>query len=217
METLDRVVTGMQPRAVLSLTPFSTQERELLAHRDIMAIDPSTTARSDLNHEIGALQAQHLAERGHRRLAYAHLRDARQDPFGRGREQGFREACAALPVELIGVVGLDVDPVAARAALEELGQPGIGVACYNDDVATALLYAAAAAGWRVPEDLAVIGMDHTPLSAVTTPPLTTIDYDTASSAQAAIDSILVQLGITERDATDDVPEVGLRLIARATT
>lgn len=76
---------------------------------------------------------------------------------------------------------------------DQLGEPGFAVGCYNDDVATALLHAASLRQWRVPHDLALIGMDRTPLSRLTTPPLTTMEYDTSPVTAENVQAILRHL------------------------
>ena len=197
---LDRVVTGMKPRAVISLTPFSQAERELLAGRGVAAFDPGAgNPTANANFDIGALQARHLISRGYTRLGFAHLEDARQDPFGEGREAGVRAMCTRHGLPEPHIVRLGIDLNDAAAALDTFASPGAGVACYNDDVATALLSAATMRGWHVPRDLGLIGMDHTPLSGVTLPPLTTIGYDLEAAAYHLITAALKGLG----EPTDD--------------
>jgi DNA-binding LacI/PurR family transcriptional regulator len=213
---LDRVVTGMKPRAVISLTPLSQAELDLLESRGVMAFDPgsSSGARTDPNVEIGALQARYLVDRGYTRLVFAHLQDARLDPFGEGREEGVRKVCAerGLPEPL--VVRLGIDPDDALAATDSLGLPGAGVVCYNDDVATALLSAATLRGWRVPAEVGFIGMDHTPLSAVTIPPLSTVGYDQRAAAYNLITAALQGMGEPIDDR--ELMEVDFALIPRGT-
>ncbi|MET0713763.1 MAG: LacI family DNA-binding transcriptional regulator [Mycetocola sp.] len=213
---LDRLVSGMKPRAVMSLTPFTPDERALLDRRGIRAIDPVASDRDTLNEQIGALQAGHLIERGYTRLAVARLQDARQDPFGAGREAGVREECARAGLAEPASVRLDIDLDQALAALDSLGDERVGIVCYNDDVATALLSAAAVRGRRVPDDVAIIGMDHTPLSQVTLPRLTTIAYNTSVPAQNFITAMLGTL--TDRAAPLAGPaDIELKLIAGDTT
>lgn len=208
---LDRLVSGMKPRAVMSLTPFSPEERELLDRRGIRAIDPAITARDSLNEQIGAMQARHLIERGFGRLAVARLQDARQDPFGDGREAGVRDACqlAGLPEPIS--VRLDIDLEHALQTIDLLGTPPVGVVCYNDDVATALLSAATVRGLRVPADLGIVGMDHTPLGQLTLPRLTTVAYDSAAPTQNFIAAVLATLtGGDDRAASPT--DIRLRLV-----
>ena len=213
--SLDRLVIGMKPRAVLSLTPLSDGDRRLLERRGVKAIDPQSSSHPDVNSEIGRLQARHLIDRGYRRLAYARLRDARSDAFGGPREHAFAVECRAHGVDGPRILALGINAEDAVAALDQLGRPGFAVGCYNDDVATALLHAASLRGWRVPRDLALIGMDHTLLSRLTTPPLTTIEYDTSLVTEATVQSILSRLG--QEGTSGERAEVRLRLIEGGTT
>lgn len=213
--SLDRLLISLKPRAILSLTPFSDEERELLARRGVEAIDPGNSSRPDANAEIGILQARHLIDRGYRRLAFAHLRDARTDPFGGPRERAFVAECRARGLDEPRVVALGVNADDATAALDQLGEPGFAVGCYNDDVATALLHAASLRRWQVPRDLALIGMDHTPLSRLTTPPLTTLEYDTSLVAQQNVQAILRRLD--KADDRNEDTEIRFQLIDGGTT
>ena len=203
---LDRVITGIKPRAVISLTPFSRAELDLLASRGVKAFDPAseTTQRDDPNVGIGVLQAEYLIDRGYTRLAFAHLQDARQDPFGQGREEGVRKACLQRGLPAPTILRLAVNPQDALAAIDSLDLPGVGVVCYNDDVAITLLSAATTRGLAVPQDIGIVGMDHTPLSAVTTPPLTTVGYDLRASAYNLITTALHGIGesVEDRDLMD---------------
>lgn len=209
--SLDRLLAGMRPRAVLSLQPFTDSERAVLAERGVPGFD--TTTGGNLNYEIGRIQAEHLVSRGYRNLAFAHLRDARQDPFGDDRELAVRDVCRDAGLPASAVIGLGIDRDEAATALGAL-HPGYGVACYNDDVAITLLTAAANRGWGVPADLGLIGMDHTPLSQVTAPRLTTVGYDVAAVAQLSMVAALVALGQAD---IPPLPDIDLRVIPGEST
>lgn len=212
---LDRLVSGIKPRAVLSLTLFSSDERALLDRRGVRAIDPAITGQNSLNEQIGALQARHLIERGRDHLAVARLQDARQDPFGEGREAGVRDECRRAGLPEPESVRLNIDLGQALAALDRIIAPGLGIVCYNDDVATALLSAAAVRHLRVPKDVAIIGMDHTPLSQVTLPRLTTVGYDTSAPTQNFIAAMVAALTATEE--LTPPADISLRLVPGETT
>lgn len=214
VETLDRLVVGMMPAAVISLTPFSAEERAMLDGRGVIAIDPPSYAQIDHNRNIGRIQGETLIARGHLRLAFAHLQDARQDPFGEAREQGVRDAAAAAGLGEIDVVRIDIDLDDAALALDSFGARGVAVACYNDDVATTLLNAATLAGWTIPQELALIGMDRTPLSRVTIPALATIEYDMDAAAEAALHNLLAAVG--DEAPSTSVGRLALRVIEGAT-
>jgi len=213
---LGRLVSGMAPRAVISLTPFTPEERELLERRGVRAFDPRHDSEDRFDHEIGRLQARHLIDRGSTRLAVARLHDARQDPFGQGREEGVREECrrAGLPEPQVVHLGIDLDE--ALQALDRLSPPEIGIACYNDDVATCLLSAARIRSFDVPGQVALIGMDRTPLSQVTVPRLTTISFDTTAPVRTMIANVLSTLG-DDAGAERAPSTVGFELVPGGTT
>ena len=204
--SLDRILAGMRPRAVLSLQPFTDVERAVLAERGIPGFD--TAEGGDLNDEIGRIQAEHLVSRGYRRLAFAHLRDERQDPFGTAREVAVAGVCSATGLPAPAVIGLGIDLDDAANALDSL-EPGYGIACYNDDIAITLLTAAGLRGWRVPDDIGLIGMDDTPLARVTNPPLTTVGYNLTAVAHATVAAALGALGQSD---VRPVPDIDLRVI-----
>ncbi|WP_185020280.1 MULTISPECIES: LacI family DNA-binding transcriptional regulator [unclassified Rathayibacter] len=213
---LGRLVGSMAPRAILSLTPFSDEERELLERRGVRAFEPHLSSEDQFDREIGRLQARHLIERGSTRLAVARLQDARQDPFGQGREEGVREECRRAGLADPDVVHLGVDLDQAVGALDSLNPPGIGIACYNDDIATCLLSAARIRSFEVPGQVAIIGMDRTPLSQVTVPRLTTISYDVTAPTKNMIANFLSVLG--ETPAPDGpVNALELELVVGGTT
>ncbi|MDN4480465.1 LacI family DNA-binding transcriptional regulator [Demequina muriae] len=211
-ESLERLAIGLKPRALLTMTPMPEAQRESLVARGVDVIEPDLSEGSDINAQVGALQARYLIEKGHRSLAYAHLRDSRADPFGAPRERAFVKECLARGLDRPQVINLDLSLEQASAALDELGAPGHAVACYNDDIAAALMHAAAVRGWSIPGDIAFIGMDNTPLSQFTTPPLTTISYDVAQVIAVSTQGILERLDRAERTAPQGT--LNLDIIAR---
>lgn len=209
--SLDQLLAGMRPQAVLSLQPFTDAEREVLADRGVPAFDTATG--DNLNYAIGRIQAEHLVARGYQRLAFAHLKDARQDPYGGDREQAVRDVCESAGLPAPTVIGLGINAEQAAVALDAL-TTGHGIACYNDDIAITLLTAATQRGWRVPQDLGIVGMDNTPLSQVTAPRLTTVGYDLSAVARLAAEAALSALG------QGDVPyvsDIDLRVIPGEST
>lgn len=192
-EPLDRLIAGLKPAAVFAITPFSPEERGVLQRRGILAIDPPSVSQVDYNRSIGQMQAEALIAAGHTLLAFAHLRDERHDPFGFAREEGVKDVAAQHGLDEVAVLHVDIDLDRAVEALRALPE-GIAVACYNDDVAMALLSASRILGREVPSELAVIGMDRTDLSRIAVPRLATIEYDLTSAAEAGTLGLLKSLG-----------------------
>ena len=143
---------------------------------------------------IGALQARHLFDRGHRQLSYAHLKDRRQNLYGQPRFDGFRAACDQLGLPEPDVIELAIDPEEATAHLRKLDR-STAIACYNDDVALTLLSAAQHLGIAVPEALALIGVDNSALGRAAFPRLTTIGYDANAIARMLTSQVLSTVGV----------------------
>ncbi|WP_309067097.1 LacI family DNA-binding transcriptional regulator [Microbacterium sp.] len=186
------IVRALHPVAVMSMTPLDATVREQMTalgtRVEIIGFDESPGV--DVRHpqeRVGRMQAEHLVARGHRRLAYALPDDDRARMFYRPRLEAIRTFCAERSVSdpLLGVVSADI--AQASQVLQEWRAEGVtGVCAFTDDVAIAVIGAAAASGIRVPDDLAVIGVDDIPLAAVTVPPLTTVHLDVEAMARALV-------------------------------
>jgi len=93
-------------------------------------------------------------------------------------------------------LGLDVQVVvaqqslaeatdAARRVLEGPGRPS-AVFCFSDVIAYGVYAATRALGLSVPGDVAVCGYDDHPMSALLTPPLTTVDWNIGGIVDTAV-------------------------------
>ena len=138
-----------------------------------------------LDNAAGIRQAmQHLAGLGHRRIAFA--THANAGSHAAQRLDAFRREVAALgldaaecPIEVVEVTagGSSVPLEAGRQAAQRLARWGVrptAVMTSLDLVALGVLQGAWQAGWRVPEELSVVGFDDTPFAAASIPPLTTL-------------------------------------------
>lgn len=202
-QMFDRLISTANPRGVLSFMPFSVKEQEIMRSRGVQFIASSPLdSHSGTNYDIGRLQVRHLTERGHRQVAFARLLDARQDVFGDERESGVRDECQAQGLPSPTILKLGVNRDEALAALDSLAPAPVAIACYNDDIATALLSAATIRGRQVPEEIALIGMDNTPISQVVVPRLTTIDYPASEAAHLTVAGFLSAITGDAVEASD---------------
>jgi DNA-binding LacI/PurR family transcriptional regulator len=74
--------------------------------------------------------------------------------------------------------------------LAALNTPPTAVFARNDAVAMGALRAARDLGLRVPDDVAIAGFDNLPISAYTSPPLTTVNQPTAVLGHRAAEFVL---------------------------
>lgn len=170
--------------------------------------------------------AEHLVGLGHRDVLVLTLgpADAERPPSPGGvvgrRLEGYRRALDA--------VGTARDPghvVAAEATVEggeealrtawNAGLRPTAVLAMSDVIALGVLSAARTLGLRVPDDLSVVGFDDLPLSALTSPPLTTVHQPVREKGAEAARLLLAAVGQDGRPAAGLV--LGTHLVVRGST
>ncbi|GAA5211810.1 LacI family DNA-binding transcriptional regulator [Microbacterium kyungheense] len=209
----------LNPDVVMGLTPFSRAQIARFRAAGVEHIVPDT-AREDgtVLDELSdgpALQVRHLVERGRARLAYAASPDVRLADLRDLRLATARAEVDRTPdAELVDVV--EVDAATAADRLRELIAVGVdGVIAYNDDVAALLLRAALRAGVAVPDGLAIVGHDDTPLAALLVPSLSSVRVDIAGLGR-----YFAQMALTAAAGTAvpaDRPRATTEIVARETT
>jgi DNA-binding LacI/PurR family transcriptional regulator len=179
---------SLAPAAVITLEGIDAAEAQAMTDSGIGLISallrPNPTADGVLtvSHSlIGGLQLQHLAATGHRHIGYAAPEDPRVAVFRDLRLDGVRTAALELGLDTPSVRVVPMDLAAAAEAVRawRAEDPAVTAVCaYNDDLAFALLAGMRSLGLVAPDDLAVIGVDDTPLAPFASPPLTTISQNT---------------------------------------
>jgi LacI family transcriptional regulator len=158
----------------------------------------------------GAIEAvEHLHAAGRRRIAL--VNGPLETVPGARRHEGYVDGlhAAGLPLDeslLETAEDFMVEPGrAATARLLQREKPD-AILCTNDLLATGALSALHDAGLAVPGDVAVVGMDNSPLCEVVYPRLTSIDLGAARRAHAAAELLMKRIEQPSRRArTLDVP------------
>ncbi len=127
------------------------------------------------NHAGGRTATQHLIEQGRRVIA--HISGPPGLHVAGDRLQGFREAMwnAALRSDLVEHAGFDRDT--GEIAMERLLATAHridAVFAASDEMAAGAMWALQVLGRRVPDDVAVIGFDDSPVAATTQPPMSSV-------------------------------------------
>jgi DNA-binding LacI/PurR family transcriptional regulator len=170
----------LQPDVVMGLLPFSPDRYAEIREAGIAAIvpppeDPGPVGEQGYD-EGPRLQVEHLVDRGHRRLVFASPADPRVADL-----VSSRHAVATLAAGAHGVAPLEnkyVDLDNAPDVVSGWMQRGVdGVVAYNDDIAATVVGAAVRLGFAVPEDIAVVGHDDSPVAKMFVPSLTTVHVD----------------------------------------
>ncbi|MEV4319769.1 LacI family DNA-binding transcriptional regulator [Actinocrispum sp. NPDC049592] len=136
---------------------------------------------------------QHLIDTGRRRIAVIGQNPSRGTATQRlaGYRQALEAAGLPQPPALIAPAHRyhHKDGAEGMAHLLTLEDKPDAVFCFNDMLALGAVRAAAERGYRVPQDIAIVGFDNTEHSAYSLPSLTTIAPDKTALARAAVSLI----------------------------
>lgn len=163
-----------------------------------------------VNDYDGARMAtRHLISLGHKQIG--HVAGFSSMSMGRDREKGYRDAMheAGLPISEKWIVRADYDMKSAEEATAQLMQEEVAaIFAGSDTMAYGVARYLKNNGKRVPEDVALIGMDDLNLSEWFMPSLTTVRCDiTKISAMAAKYLITqIQSPLIHKDLLAGAPE-----------
>jgi DNA-binding LacI/PurR family transcriptional regulator len=187
-------IENLDPVAVTSLFPLGEAALSAVQTAGIPHIEIGTLpALGDPHLSVGAMRIEHLVSRGHQRIAFAYTGIAKWRALGDYWFEGVSRAARLrdLPPLAVGEVTLD------NAAEMVAGwvRDGVTAVCaQSDEIACLVLYGVHEARLRCPDDLAVIGVDASPMGVVSTPPLTTVQFDPRAVADAAVAAVFERLG-----------------------
>ncbi|ATA27290.1 LacI family transcriptional regulator [Mycobacterium lepraemurium] len=208
-------IANLDPVAVTSLFPLSAAARRAVTEAGIPHIEIGTLpALNDLHLSVGEMRIAHLVDREHRRIAFAYTGIARWRPLGDYWFEGVSRAARlrGLPPVRADEVTLDT----AASVVSAWVRDGVTAVCtQSDEIACLVLYGIHQVGLCCPGDLAVMGVDASPMGMVSTPPLTTVQFDPCAVADAALTAVFERLG----HAAPPSPELTdiARLVVRSST
>jgi DNA-binding LacI/PurR family transcriptional regulator len=145
----------------------------IVVPQDAESADAELSAMDDriVDIQIRALRAGDTS----RTLFYAGLDDHSIDPFVQPRAAAYVRVCHNRGVEASGTLLVPLELGAAVEAITTaVGHGPVGFACYNDEVAMAILAAARELQLEVPGEIAVVGVDGTKLGQLWSPRLTSV-------------------------------------------
>lgn len=208
-------IENLDPVAVTSLFPLSEAAFRAVKSAGIPHIEIGTLPALAAPHlSIGELRVDHLVSRGHRHLAFAYTGIAKWRALGDYWLEGVARAVRLrdLPPLVVGEITVDN----AADVVTDWVQQGVTAVCaQSDEIACLVLYGIHRARLHCPADLAVMGVDASPMGVVSTPPLTTVQFDPHAVADAAVAAVFERLGHPappSREFTDIA-----RLVVRSST
>ena len=208
-------VSGTLCDGAILVTPSSV---DVTYGAPVVAVDHNVASSSlptvDSDNLSGAVLAtEYLLELGHRRIGFLAGRPDLES--ARLRERGYRTALkkAGIKIDssLIRIGGYQVDTAeeAARQMLEPDDRP-TAIFAANDVSALATISVAGSLGLAVPEDLSVIGFDNVPESALSEPPLTTIEQPIQQMGFDATEILIRLIGGATRPGAHDAADQARR-------
>ena len=146
------------------------------------------------NAQGGALVARHLVEGGRKKIAF--LGDASThypEFFARycGCDAALRETGLRInPALQVNAASTEQAGYEAAQVLMARELPFDAIFAASDLIAIGALHALKERGLRVPEDVAVVGFDGTPMARFSNPPLSTVVQDTSMAGELLVDALL---------------------------
>lgn len=220
LRALTGLVLEIRPWGVIGLAPVDGSEIDALRELGVRRIYHSFAtsdeggAERPWEEEIGRQQAAHLLDRGARRLFFGlPAEGSPRDGIAHSRARGAAREVAARSGGELGLLRLPADRGVARGTLLEVfdREPVVGICCFDDTVAASALAGARDAGIDVPGRLMLIGVDDSPIAALSSPSISSIRVDAQAGGRAVAERLL---GI---DADSPGRENALQIIARQTS
>ncbi|MFJ2478116.1 LacI family DNA-binding transcriptional regulator [Streptomyces sp. NPDC087659] len=204
-----RAWAELRPAAVVSLgetvlTPHSVEVLKRSGVRAVITLGPRPVEGAHSlvmdQREIGARAAEHLLERGYRRLGVIMPEEPGLGLFAEPRLAGVRGA-AEPHGATVRAVPLAYEEEAAEALASRWRGMGLdAVYAYNDEYAMLLMRALQDAGLSVPGDTAVIGADDLLLGRLLRPRLSTVRIDVVTGRHLAD---LVDRAVRDQDGAPE--------------
>ncbi len=155
---------------------------------------PVDNVRTDSRTGV-AMAVEHLAAQGRKRIGL--INGPLDTVPGAARDAGFRAALAAhgmtIDEDLIEIG--EFQYAAGRAAAERMLSRAVPDAlfCANDLIAVGALHALLVAGLRVPQDVALVGMDDTELGRMSFPQISSVSLGSAARGGMAARLLLERI------------------------
>ncbi len=170
------------------------------------------------NTEGAQVATHHLIELGHRYIGYIGL-PLTLTP-GKERYAGYQRALSdqRLPVSSDWVRIADAKQVGGYASTRDLleRQPDMTALFVANNLMTlGALQAIRERGWKIPDDISIVGFDDMPWANLLQPPLTAIAQPTYELGRRAAELLLTRLQERARPATQE--RLATRLVVRGST
>lgn len=204
-EDVERLIRDTGTAIILLGTELTEDDSEIfktaecpLVMLDYWAWDMTFNGVLINNADAASQAVEYLISKGHREIGYLQG-DFRIKAF-RSREAGYTTAmrAAGLPIknEYFVVLGTDMNKAYQDMLSYLKRNPVLPTAFYadNDMIAIGAMRALKEKGYRIPEDISIVGFDNLPFSEICSPPLTTMEVPNRKMGQLAVRRIIDVIG-----------------------
>jgi LacI family transcriptional regulator len=200
---------------------------DLLMHADIpvayMDWGPKDSPRVMIDRQPGIDElVGHLAELGHRNLAFLHTQEDRD--IRALKADRYQKACDKHGVSLnfdpdwcLGApnIAADGDVISNVLKTAMAKHKPTAVLCSNDQIAGLTVGALLDLGYKVPADVSVAGFDDMPVAQIPRPRLTTVRQPRGEAGSAAVDLLMAMMH--NKPLPEYPPVFPCRLLVREST
>lgn len=144
---------------------------------------------------------EHLVNLGHRKIAF--LNGSSGSLVSEERQEAFESAIKEYKIDCNTRMMARDDFVADSAYHHVpvfLEEGATAIVCGNDLIAQGAIETCIKAGYRIPEDISIVGFDNLPIAATTVPPLTTISQQRNTLGRCAfttLESLINRVSISK--------------------
>lgn len=181
-------------------------------------VENETTSFVSTDNAVGARDAvRHLTSLGHQHIAFINGDDEAYISLERlkGYKEGLEEADIPFNEKKVRVAYFNEEEAYARSIelLEEYPET-TAIFCSSDLMAMGVMRAAQELGYKLPEELSVVGYDNLVVSQYTTPALTTVNQDKYKMGNMAAELLINRLQGKETKTKVIIP--GSLLVRKST-
>lgn len=216
-----RMLSSMNADGIILMTNHEEVEDTVEAC-DLPVVVLDRTIRTDLgiaciqadNYAGGQIATEHLIQCGCRNIV--NICGPQRFSSSRQRYQGYLDACRHYGRQ-VQMIQCDYNFADGLVAAEQILRqyPSVdGIMACDDMVAIAVYKVLTRAGYRVPEDVQLIGFDNVKLGTMFTPELTTVEQPICQMGKAAVNMVINYM---KQNAIQKDQIFPVRLVQRQTT
>ncbi|MBX6389935.1 MAG: LacI family DNA-binding transcriptional regulator [Frankia sp.] len=182
-KSLENLAQSLSPVGVVRLAPPTPEQVAFLRQIGVQQIshtdfDPQQPRAKQIWDLSSAAQVNHLFETGHRSIGYCLPSEPHMQKVGYARAAGAGRRARELGIRHFRVFdsagSLEELCKVLEDVVQNLRNPVDAIACFSDQVAFQVLGALHRLGIKVPDQVAVIGVNDSPIAPYSVPPLTTV-------------------------------------------